>query len=180
MGKILVTGGTIFVSKYIAEYFAGKGDEVYVLNRNRHPQPAGTILIEADRHQLGDLLRQYSFDTVLDITAYTKEDVSDLLDALGDSGQDFKDYVLVSSSAVYPETLPQPFSENQQTGKNKYWGAYGTNKIDAEGELRKRVPDAYILRPHISTGQWIMYTVRRLCLSAQTKIANFICRKKVI
>ena len=147
MRKILVTGGTIFVSKYIAEYFAGKGDEVYVLNRNHHPQPAGTILIEADRHQLGDLLRQYSFDIVLDITAYTREDVSDLLDALENSEQDFKDYVLVSSSAVYPETLPQPFSENQQIGKNKYWGAYGTNKIDAEEELRKRVPDAYILRP---------------------------------
>jgi len=37
MRKILVTGGTIFVSRYIAEYFAGKGDAVYVLNRN-HPR----------------------------------------------------------------------------------------------------------------------------------------------
>lgn len=147
MRKILVTGGTIFVSRYAAEYFAGKGDEVYVLNRNHHPQPKGTILIEADRHQLGDVLRQYAFDAVLDVTAYTGEDVSDLLDALEYSGSYCKDYVLISSSAVYPETAPQPFSESQQTGSNKYWGAYGTNKIDAEEELRKRVPDAYILRP---------------------------------
>lgn len=147
MRKILVTGGTIFVSKYIAEYFAGEGDEVYVLNRNHHQQPKGTMLIEADRHQLGDMLRQYAFDIVLDVTAYTGEDVSDLLDALKYSKQDFKDYVLISSSAVYPETAPQPFSENQQTGKNKYWGVYGTNKIDAEEELLKRVPNAYILRP---------------------------------
>ncbi|MDE7273687.1 MAG: NAD-dependent epimerase/dehydratase family protein [Lachnospiraceae bacterium] len=147
MRKILVTGGTRFVSKYTAEYFAGKGDAVYVLNRNHRPQPSGTILIEADRHQLGDVLRQYAFDTVLDVTAYTEEDVSNLLDALENAGQDIKDYVLVSSSAVYPETLPQPFAESQQTGPNKYWGAYGTNKICAEEELVKRVPNAYILRP---------------------------------
>ncbi len=147
MRKILVTGGTIFVSRYVAEYFAGKGDVVYVLNRNHHPQPQGTILIEADRHQLGDVLRQYEFDTVLDVTAYTGEDISDLLDALEYSGQSFKDYVLISSSAVYPETAPQPFAESQQTGPNKYWGAYGTGKICAEEELIKRVPDAYILRP---------------------------------
>lgn len=114
-----------------------------MLNRNRHPQPEGTILIEADRHRLGNILKSYAFDAVLDVTAYTAEDVSKLPDSLGS----FDDYVLISSSAVYPETLPQPFKEEQQTGANKYWGAYGTNKIEAERELLKRVPDAYILRP---------------------------------
>lgn len=37
MKKILVTGGTVFVSKYIAEYYVKSGNEVYVLNRNHHP-----------------------------------------------------------------------------------------------------------------------------------------------
>ena len=40
MRKLLVTGGTVFVSRYVAEYYAKKGDEVYVLNRNHHT-PAG-------------------------------------------------------------------------------------------------------------------------------------------
>ena len=31
MRKILVTGGTVFVSRFIAEYYVAKGDEVYVL-----------------------------------------------------------------------------------------------------------------------------------------------------
>lgn len=147
MRKILVTGGTVFVSKYIAEYYADQGDEVYVLNRNHHLQPDKTILIEADRNNLGTVLKQYTFDVVLDVTAYTGDDVSHLLNALGNFEVAHTDYVLISSSAVYPETLPQPFSENQQTGENKYWGVYGTNKIAAEKELQKRVPDAYILRP---------------------------------
>ncbi len=147
MRKLLVTGGTVFVSRFIASYFAQKGDEVYVLNRNRHPQPAKTRLIEADRHQLGEILRQQSFDAVLDVTAYTGKDVDDLLDGLGMSHRQFQDYVLISSSAVYPETLPQPFSETQQTDKNKCWGAYSANKIEAETALLNKVPDAYILRP---------------------------------
>ncbi len=171
MRRILVTGGTVFVSRYVSEYFADKGDAVYVLNRNHRPQPRGCTLIEADRHQLGDRLRQYVFDAVLDVTAYTGEDVSDLLDALGDAGERFGEYILISSSAVYPETAPQPFTENTRTGVNQYWGAYGTDKIEVETELLRRVPGR-----HISTDQWTMCTARRSCLSVQTRTAGFICR----
>lgn len=105
------------MSRFIAEYFVQKGDEVYVLNRNRHPQPERTKLIEADRHHLGTILRQQSFDAVLDVTAYTREDVSDLLDGMGNLQERFRDYVLISSGAVYPETLPRPFSKHSRQGK---------------------------------------------------------------
>lgn len=73
MRNILVTGGTVFVSRYVAEYFVKKGDNVFVLNRNRRLQSEGVTLIKADRNDLGDKL---------------------------------KDYIFISSSAVYPETLP--------------------------------------------------------------------------
>lgn len=59
MKNILVTGGTVFVSKYIAKYYTSLGDKVHVLNRNHHPQPEGTYLIEADRHHLGEVLKNY-------------------------------------------------------------------------------------------------------------------------
>ena len=143
MRRILVTGGTVFVSKFVASYFASLGDQVYVLNRNSRPQLPNVTLIEGDRHQLGDQLKKYSFDAVLDITAYTKADVEDLIAALGS----FRDYILVSSSAVYPETLYQPFREDQPIGPNAIWGSYGTNKVAAEEFLQGAVPQAYILRP---------------------------------
>jgi len=143
MKKILVTGGTVFVSKYVAEYLAKKGNEVYVLNRNTKAQPAGTHLICADRHQLGDTLKGYQFDVVLDVTGYNEEDVAHLVDGLAE----IKQYIFISSSAVYPETLPQPFAEEQECGPNAIWGAYGTNKLAAEKYLTKHVPQAYILRP---------------------------------
>lgn len=143
MKNILVTGGTVFVSKYISEYYVSQGYNVYVLNRNHHPQPSGTTLIKADRHKLGDILKTFNFDVVIDVAAYNRTDISDLLDGLGDYG----DYIFISSSAVYPETLPQPFGENMSVGSNIYWGKYGTDKIGAENELICRVPDSYILRP---------------------------------
>ena len=143
MKSILVTGGTVFVSRYTAAYFRDKGWQVYVLNRNTKPQEEGVTLIEADRHDLGDRLRGIHFDAVADVTAYNAEDVNDLLDALGSFGT----YVMISSSAVYPDTGVQPFAESSPIGPNAVWGAYGTDKIAAEEALHSCVPDSYILRP---------------------------------
>ena len=143
MRNILVTGGTVFVSKYVAEYYAKKGDKVYVLNRNTRPQPENTILIEGDRKKPGDKLKAYRFDVVIDVTAYNGQDIIALCESLGEFGE----YIMISSSAVYPENNAQPFTEEQPTGANIFWGKYGTDKIEAEAELRRRVPDAYILRP---------------------------------
>ena len=142
MKKVLVTGGTVFVSRYIAEYYVAKGYEVYVLNRNTKEQSQGVKLIPADRHEIGDALKNVYFDIVID-TAYTAYDVQTLLNALGEYG----DYILISSSAVYPEYELQPFAEEIALAENKYWGIYGTNKIEAETALQERNPNAYILRP---------------------------------
>lgn len=143
MKKILVTGGTTFVSRYVAEYFVNTGYEVYVLNRNSKPQVQGVKLIEGDRHNLNGILKGFSFDVVADITAYNEKDIVDFVKELGSYGQ----YIMISSSAVYPEYGTQPFIEESEKSENKYWGAYGTDKIAAEKALLERVKDAYILRP---------------------------------
>ncbi|MBP3458248.1 MAG: NAD-dependent epimerase/dehydratase family protein [Lachnospiraceae bacterium] len=141
--NILVTGGTVFVSRYVAEYFAKKGNQVFVLNRNTRSQPKGVTLIEGDRNCLADKLKGYHFDAVLDVTAYTGKDIENLINAL----DEINDYIFISSSAVYPETMPQPFKEETPCGANFVWGSYGLDKIEAEKYLEKHVPHAYILRP---------------------------------
>ncbi len=148
MKKILVTGGTVFVSRYIAEYYVAKGYDVYVLNRNNREQSKGVNLIQADRFHLGEMLRDYRFDVVID-TAYNAEEVNGLLDALGHC----EDYIFISSSAVYPEYETQPFKEESEPAENKYWGRYGTDKIEAEKVILRRKPSAYILRPPYLYGQ---------------------------
>ncbi len=143
MKKILVTGGTTFVSKYAAQYFFNSNYEVYVLNRNSKPQVEGVKLIEGDRHNLNGILKDMSFDVIADITAYNASDIIDLYNELGSFGQ----YIMISSSAVYPEYGVQPFIEESEKAVNKFWGTYGTDKIEAERALLERVKDAYILRP---------------------------------
>ena len=140
--KILITGGTVFASRYTAEYFAKK-HEVFVLNRGTRPQSEGVMHIKADRHKLKDTLKDYKFDAVLDICAYNGKDVSKLVNALGEFGT----YILVSSSAVYPETMAQPFREDQMLGTNTIWGKYGTDKIAAEHALEELTENRYIIRP---------------------------------
>lgn len=149
MKKALVTGGTVFVSKYVAGYFVDKGYEVYVLNRNTKPQVENVKLIESDRHSIGDKLKNIHFDVVLDVTAYNESDITDLVTAL----DSFDTYIMISSSAVYPETGTQPFKEQSEMAVNKFWGQYGTDKIAAEKKLLELVPDAYILRPPYLYGQ---------------------------
>lgn len=148
--KILVTGGTVFISKSVAEYFVKAGHEVYVLNRGTRPQVDGVSLIECDRRNIGGRLKNYRFDAIIDVTAYTAEDVNMLLDGLAD----FDSYVLISSSAVYPEALAIPFKVGDMCGVNKFWGAYGTNKIGAENALLNRVRGAYIIRPPYIYGEY--------------------------
>lgn len=143
MKRILVTGGTTFVSKYVAKYFQSNNYEVYVLNRGTKQQVENVNLICADRNNLDDCLRGYSFGAIIDVCGYNQKDIKNILKAVGE----FKDYIFISSSAVYPETNIQPFSENQSIGLNKIWGKYGTDKVEAEKYLVSHVHNSYILRP---------------------------------
>lgn len=141
--RILVTGGTVFVSRFTAEYFTARGHDVTVLNRGSREQVPGVRHLYRDRHDPALDLRSEAFDAVIDVTAYTAQDVDTLLNAL--TGTPL--YILISSSAVYPETTPQPFDEDAPLGPNVHWGRYGTDKIAAENALLARRPDGYILRP---------------------------------
>lgn len=141
--NILITGGTVFASRFTAEYFRNNGHNVYVLNRGNNIQSPNVIHIKGDRHNLGGALKKHHFDAVLDITAYTCDDVKSLIEGLGT----FDKYVFLSSSAVYPETLKQPFNEGQKCGANCYWGDYGTNKLAAEQYIIENIAHSYIIRP---------------------------------
>ena len=80
MKRILVTGGTTFVSKYVAKYFQSNNYEVYVLNRGSKQQIENINLICADRNNLKDCLRDFSFDAIIDVCAYNQQDIKNILD----------------------------------------------------------------------------------------------------
>ncbi len=149
MAKVLVTGGTRFVSRCVAEYFRDRGDDIYVLNRGNTPSPSGVTLIKSDRHELGDKLRGMHFEAVIDVCAYNKTDVEDLKKAMDCECT----YVLISSSAVYPEWEAQPFAEDASRDLNKFWKTYGTDKIAAEDMALTSFEDCYVIRPPYIYGE---------------------------
>lgn len=141
--KILVTGGTTFVSKSIAEYLVNKNNEIYVLNRGTRQQVEGVHLIRADRSSLENQLSNIEFDVIIDVNAYKEKDITNLLQ----SGVKFSEYIFISSGAVYPEYGIQPFRETGEIAENYFWGNYGKNKIAAERVLENIKQRTYILRP---------------------------------
>lgn len=161
MKRILVTGGTVFVSKFAADYFSRKGYEVYVLNRNTKKQLENVHLICADRNHLENVLKPYQFDGIVDICGYNRKDIENLLGGLNE----VKDYIFISSSAVYPETNPQPFTEEQKTGPNAIWGKYGTDKLEAEQYLLSKVRMPIYCGRRIYMGQCRIFTGSPLSLN---------------
>ena len=105
--RVLVVGGTEFISLHLVRGLQREGHEVAVLNRGRRPErvPAGVRAIVADRTQhtaLARALAGQGFDAVYDV-AYaptTGEDVAALLDALGPG---LRHAVFVSTGRVYDE-----------------------------------------------------------------------------
>lgn len=138
--KILVTGGTVFVSKYIASYFQNK-HEVYVLNRGTKEQLPNVKLIKASREELPSL-HNYCFDAIIDVTSYTKKEMEDLLSHTNKP----QVFIFISSSAVYKQSS-LPLKEDSNKGWNEIWKDYGKNKLEAEEYLLSKNKEAYILRP---------------------------------
>ncbi|HEV8641879.1 MAG TPA: NAD-dependent epimerase/dehydratase family protein [Methylomirabilota bacterium] len=151
--KVLIVGGTEFISFHLVRALLRAGHEVALLNRGRHPErvPAGVRTVECDRKDHGALhsvLATERVDALVDITyaPTTGPDVDALLDALdGRVGH----VLFVSSGRVYDHALPIPFDE--ATPRNLYWGDYARNKIAGEDAVlrrhRERGLPATIVRP---------------------------------
>ena len=138
--RILVIGGTEFISLHLVRSLLRDGHEVRVLNRGRRPGrvPAGVETIVCDRKDHAALRARLAgerVDGLVDI-AYaptTGADVEALLDALdGRVGH----AVFVSTGRVHDHALPIPYDED--TPRSLYWGEYAKNKIEGE--------DAYLAR----------------------------------
>lgn len=138
--RVLVVGGTEFISLALVRALLRDGHRVCVLNRGRRNErlPPGVHPIVCDRKdhaQLAAVLAGAGFDAVYDVTyaPTTGEDVAALADAVAAT----RPHVLfVSTGRVYDHALPIPFSET--TPRGAYWGEYARHKIAGEDALVDR------------------------------------------
>jgi nucleoside-diphosphate-sugar epimerase len=151
--RVLVIGGTEFVSLHLVRALVRDGHEVVVLNRGRRPErlPAGARTIACDRTDHAALRAKLAgerVDALVDITyaPTTGADVEAALEALaGRLGH----ALFVSTGRVHDHALPIPYSED--TPRSLYWGDYAKNKIAGEDVLmrfhRARGLPVTIVRP---------------------------------
>ena len=137
--RVLVMGGTEFISLHLLRALHARGHHVTVFNRGRQRErlPAGVDLIAGDRKDhagLRERLAGRRFDAVYDVTyaPTVGEDVAALVDALAGAPH----VVFVSTCRVYDHALPIPYSE--ETARGLYWGDYARHKIAGEDVLLER------------------------------------------
>ncbi len=150
--RVLVMGGTEFISLHLVRALVRGGHAVTTFNRGRRTDrlPAGVDVITGDRKDhtaLRAALSGSAFDAVYDI-AYAPtsgEDVAELADAVPTR----RHFIFVSSGRVYDHALPIPYHED--TPRSDYWGDYARHKAAGEDALmerhRRRGLPVTIIRP---------------------------------
>src|SRR5436309_15045838 len=124
--RVLVVGGTEFISLHLVRALLRDRHDVVVLNSGRQPGrvPAGVKSIVADRKDhaaLGRPLAGERFDGLVDITyaPTTGDDRRALLVALdARAGHP----IVVSTGGVHDHALPIPYHED--TPRSLFWGEY--------------------------------------------------------
>jgi nucleoside-diphosphate-sugar epimerase len=135
--KVLVMGGTEFVSSSLTKHLISKGYIVDIFTRGIKPIKYDGIRkhLKGDRKSIEDLKANISnepYDYIFDISAYVKEDVEKLISVL--NKESLKRYVFCSSGSVYTAS-DEIVTEEFKRGENLNWGSYGLDKKKAEDYL---------------------------------------------
>lgn len=152
--RILVTGGTVFLSHAVAEAAAGRGHAVICAARGTSGQPpAGTTLVEVDWTRPGGFspLVGMTADVVIDVAYRDRDQVRALAEAIGSH---VGHWIFVSTCLVYRDRATPgqradaPVIEADETG-----ALYPAVKRASEEIVMRRFPrNALIVRPGLIVG----------------------------
>jgi nucleoside-diphosphate-sugar epimerase len=145
--KILILGGSGFLSGALARTALEQGHQVWTLTRGQRPLPEGVTGLVADRHD-GAALRQVvneantTWDLVIDCIGYTPVDVQQDIELFGERGGHL---IFVSTDFVYDprqRRFPQP-----EESEHYLQEGYGGQKRLCELELLRQEMAWTIIRP---------------------------------
>ncbi len=159
---LLVLGGTEFVGRAVVDDAVARGWDVTVVNRGRHPAPAGVRSLVGDRTAPGGLgaLGHDSWDLVVDTWSADPWVVRDAANLLADR---VGHHVLVSSRSVY--AFPTPLGADEtaplvdadpDAGDVDYAAAKRGGELAVEAAFGDRclfVRAGLILGPHENVGR---------------------------
>jgi 2'-hydroxyisoflavone reductase len=153
--RLLVLGGTVFLSKAVAAEAVARGHDVTCAARGSSgPVPDGARLVEVDR-SAGPLELDAGFDAVVDVgrhPSWVRAAVAAVPDA---------HWVFVSTANVYaddatpggtPATLPLVEAVEEDVDLKQQPESYGPMKVTCERAVLDGAASAMVLRPGLIVG----------------------------
>jgi len=139
--KILIIGGTRFIGRHIVDRLLAENHEIILFNRGITPHPYGDItLVKGDRNNPDDLRQTLAlgkFDIIIDMIAYNKQQISDIVEVFNGHTEH---YIMISTLSAYREPLRVPIYETDLLERRSSY-EYGFHKSEAERELIKAFKD---------------------------------------
>lgn len=158
--RLLVLGGTVYLSKAVAELAVTRGHDVTVATRGKTgTAPEGVTHLTIDRDTPGglDALRGLSFDAVLDVSRIPGH-VKDAIDLIGDNAAH---WTFISTGSVYNDesTLGQTAATSPthdptpDDSTDPAMDLFGPSKVSCEDQVLARYGEsALIIRPGLIIG----------------------------
>jgi nucleoside-diphosphate-sugar epimerase len=140
--KVLFIGGTGTISSACVALAVARGIDLVLLNRGHgtRPIPANVPVLLGDirdKDATAQLLKDMTFDAVVDFVAFTPEHIETDLELFRDRT---KQYIFISSASAY-QTPPVNWPTVESTPlRNPYW-AYSRAKIACEERLMRAYRD---------------------------------------
>lgn len=112
--KTLIIGGSGLLSSAVAKEALREKQEVYVLNRGKHPEmiPIGSILLKADIHDDSGVKEQLDgkiFDCVIDFISRRKDELEKTINLVKDKTSQI---VFISTTCIYNTHIPGEKTED--------------------------------------------------------------------
>lgn len=153
--KILVLGGTVFLSKAVTAEAVRRGHDVVCGARGASGDvPEGARLVSIDRNRTGafDQLAGERFDAVVDVSKYSVNWVRDALEAFGATTPH---WTFVSSISVYADHATSELLPPLEDDPSAEFTAerYGSVKVASENAVREAVGGReFVVRAGLITG----------------------------
>ena len=183
--KILFIGGTGIISAAVSDLCINSGIELYLFNRglNTNFINGKAKIIKGDmknRNSMYDLLKNETFDVVVDWLAFTPEDIKYDVELFKNKT---KQFIFISSASVYQKPLSNYLVTEKTPISNPYW-KYARNKIACEelliNEYNKEGFPITIVRPSFTYGETLIPAAITNNKKPMTLINRIKTGKKVI
>lgn len=135
--KLLIIGGSGFVSSHLAKKALSQGNDVWVLTRGNKPVPAGTIALKADRSDSRTFKKVIEdtgvrWDAVFDCICMNAQDARQDIEVFSNLTRQL---IVISTDIVY-EPSARKFPQNEEC-ENWLTEGYAGNKRLCELEFLK-------------------------------------------